>query len=137
MTPRVWTPGFFVIVVVQPIVLIFGVYFAGLFEHPAVSIGMAGWLVRGAMNFAQALQYVVQTGRSLIISFERVFPLTGLRSVESGIDRRVFSVVAIVPSLMSVTPWLAVIIAAIRSARMRRSAAASQLAVLARTKAGH
>ena len=64
------TLGLLVIVAVQPLVLVFGVYFAGLFEHRAVSIGVVGWLVRGAMNLAQALQYAVQTGWSLIISFE-------------------------------------------------------------------
>ena len=101
----------------QPLVLVFGVYFTGLFEHPAVSISVVGWLVRGAMNLARALQYAVQTGRSLIISFERLFPLSGFRSAESGVDYRVFRGVAVVPSLMSVAPWLAVSIAAIRSAR--------------------
>ena len=135
--PRVRTPGLLVIVVVQPLVLVFGVYFASLFEHPAVSISVVGWLVWGAMNLARSLQYAVQTGRSLIISFERIFPLTGLGSAESGIYCRVFSVVAIVPSLMSVASWLAVVIADIRSAGMWRGAAASQPAILAHAKAGH
>ena len=76
LSPRVRMPGLLVIVVVQPLVLVFGVYFTGLFEHPAVSIGVVGWLVWGAMNLARAFQYVVQTGRPLIVSFERVFPLT-------------------------------------------------------------
>ena len=52
-------PGLLVIIVVQPLVLVFGIYFAGLFEHPAVSIGVVGWLVRGAMTLARALQYAV------------------------------------------------------------------------------
>ena len=129
--------GLFVIVAVQPLVLVFGVYFAGLFEHPAISVGVVGWLVWGAMNLAQALQYTVQTGRSLIVSFERLLPLTGLGSAESSVYYRFFSVVAIVPSLMSVAPWLAVIVADIRGARMWHGATASQLAVLARAKAGH
>ena len=105
--------------------------------NTAVSIGVVGWLVRGAMNLARALQYAVQTGRSLIISFERLLPLTGLGSAESSIDCRVFSAVAVVASLMSLTPWLAVSIAAVRSAGMWRGAAASQPTVLARAKAGH
>ena len=70
-------PGLLVIVAVQPHVLVFGVYFVGLFEHPAVSISVVGWLVRGAMNLARAFKYAVQTGRSLIVSFERLFLLTG------------------------------------------------------------
>ena len=53
------TPGFLVIVAMQPLVLVFGVYLAGLFKYPAVSIGVVGWLVRGAMNLARALQYAV------------------------------------------------------------------------------
>ena len=63
------------------------------------------------MNLARALQYAVQTGRSLIVSFERLFPLTGFGSAESGVDCRVFGVVAIVPKIRSVAPWLAVIVA--------------------------
>ena len=63
------------------------------------------------MNLARAVGYAVQTGRSRIVSFEWLFPLTRFRAAESGIDCRVFGVVAIVPTLMSVAPWLAVIIA--------------------------
>ena len=59
LSPCVRTTGLIVIVAVQPLVLVFGVYFAGLFEHPAVSIGVVGWLVRGAMNLARALQYTI------------------------------------------------------------------------------
>ena len=50
--PHVQTPGLIVIAAVQPLVLVFGVYFAGLFKDPAVSIGVVGWLVQGAMNLA-------------------------------------------------------------------------------------
>ena len=135
--PPVRTPGLIVIVAVQPLVLVFGFYFASLLGHPTVSVGVIGWLVWGAMNLARALQYTVQTGRSLIISFERLLPLTGLGSAESGVDCRVFSVVAIVPSLMSVTLWLAISIAAVRSAGMWRGAATSQPPILTRTKTGH
>ena len=78
--------GLLVIVAVQPLVLVFGVNFAGLFKYPVVSIGVVGWLVRGAMNLARAFQYAVQTGRSLIVSFELLFSLTGFGSAESGID---------------------------------------------------
>ena len=59
LSPRVRMPGLFIIVTVQPLVLVFGVYFAILFKYPAVSIGVVGWLVRGAMNLARALQYAV------------------------------------------------------------------------------
>ena len=104
LSPHVRTSGLLVIVAMQPLVLVFSIYFAGLFEYPVVSVGVVGWLVRGAMNLARALQYTVQTGWSLIVSFEWLLPLTGFRSAESGIVRRVFSVVAVVLSLVSVAP---------------------------------
>ena len=72
---------------------------------------MVGRLVRGAMNLARALQYMVQTGWSLIVALEWLLPLIGFRSAKSGIDCRVFGVVAVVPSLVSIAPWLAVIVA--------------------------
>ena len=108
--PRVRMLGLFVIVAVQPLVLVFGIYFAGLFKDPAVSVGVVGWLVRGALNLARALQYTVQTGRSLIVMLEWLLLLTGFGSAESGIDRRILGVVTVVPSLMSVAPWLAIIV---------------------------
>ena len=74
---------------------------------------MIGWLVWGAMNLARMIKYAVQARWARIVLFERLLPLTGLGSAESGVDCHVFSVVAVVPSLMSVTPWLAVIVAAI------------------------
>ena len=77
------------------------------------------------MNLVRAFQYAVQTGRSMIVSFERILPLTGLGSAESGVDCRDFSVVAVVPTLMSVALWLAVIVADIRGAGMWRGATAS------------
>ena len=107
---HVQTPGLIVIIAVQPLVLVFGVYFVGLFEYPAVSVGVVGWLVRGAMNLARALQYTVQTGRSLIVALEWLLPLTRFRSAESSIDRRILSAIAVVPSLVSVVPWLAIIV---------------------------
>ena len=111
LSPRVRTLGLLVIVAVQPLVLVFGVYFAGLFEHPAISVSVVCWLIRGAVNLARAIKYTVQTGRSLILYFVRIFSLTGFRATESGVDCRVFSVVAIVLTLMSVALWLAVIVA--------------------------
>ena len=75
--PSVRTPGLLVIIAVQPFVLVFGVYLAGLFEHPAISVSVVGWLIRGAVNLARAIEYAVQTRRSLIVSFEWLFPLTG------------------------------------------------------------
>ena len=65
------------------------------------------------MNLARAIEYAVQTGRARIASFERLFPLTGFRAIESGIDYRVFTVVVVVAALVSVATWLAVAISGI------------------------
>ena len=48
--------------------------------------------------------------RTQIVSFEWLFPLTGHRATESGIDCRVFGVVAIVGTLVYSASWLAVAI---------------------------
>ena len=74
LSPHVRTPGLLVIVAVQPLVLVFRIYFAGLFKYPAVSIGVVGWLIRGAMNLARTVEYVVQAGRSFVISFVGLLP---------------------------------------------------------------
>ena len=52
LSPSVRTPGLIVIVIVQPLVLVLGIYLAGLLEHPVVSISVIGWLIRGAVNLA-------------------------------------------------------------------------------------
>ena len=85
LSSTVQRSGLLLVVAVQPLVLVFVVYFESLFKYPAVSIGVVGWLVRGAMNLARAFKYAVQTGRSLIVSYERLFPLTGFGSSESGL----------------------------------------------------
>ena len=71
------TPGLLVIIAVQPLVLVLGIYLAGLFEHPAISVSVIGWFVGGAVNLARAVEYAVQTGRSQIVSFKWLFLLTG------------------------------------------------------------
>ena len=68
------------IVAMQPLFLVFGIQLAGLLEHPAFSVGVIGWLIGGAVNLTRAIEYAVQTGRARIASFERLFPLTGLRA---------------------------------------------------------
>ena len=52
LSPSVRTSGLLVIIAVKPLVLVLDIYLAGLFEHPAVSIGVVGWLVWGALNLA-------------------------------------------------------------------------------------
>ena len=103
-------PGLLVVITVWPFFLVFGIQLAGLFEHPTFSVGVVGWFIGGALNLTRAIEYAVQTRRARIVSFEWLFSLTGLRATESGIDCRVFGVVAIVAALMSVASWLAVAI---------------------------
>ena len=60
---------------------------------------------------------MVQTGRARIVSFKWLFSLTGLGATESGIDGRVFGVIAIILTLVSIALGLAVAISGFRSAR--------------------
>ena len=62
LSSSVRTPGLLVIIVVQPLVLVLGIYLAGLFEHPAISVSVIGWFIGGAMNLARVVEYAVQTG---------------------------------------------------------------------------
>ena len=138
LASHVRTPGLIVIVAVQPLVLVFGVYFAGLFKYPAVSIGVVGWLVRGAMNLARALHYAVQVGRFLIISFEWLFPLIGFIASESGINCRILNIVTVNAALLLVATRPATTVPGIRITRvLGHIVATSKPAVLPRTKAGH
>ena len=59
------------------------------------------------------IEYAVQTGRARIVSFKWLLLLTGFRATKSGIDGRVFGVIAIVVMLVSVAPGLAVAISGI------------------------
>ena len=102
----------------QPLFLVFGIQLAGMFEYPTFSVGVVGWFIGGAVNLTRAIEYAVQTGWARIVSFEWLFPLAGLGATESGINYRVFGVVAIVVTLVSVASWLAVVISAIGSARI-------------------
>ena len=53
---------------------------------------------------------MVQTGRARIVLLGWLFPLTGLRATESGIDGRVFGIIAIIVMLVFVASGLAVAI---------------------------
>ena len=64
-----------------------------------------------------AIEYAVQAGRAQIVPFIWLLPLTGLGATESGIDRRVISIVTIVSTLMPVASDLAVAVSGFRSAR--------------------
>ena len=55
---------------------------------------MVGWLVGGAVYLTRVVEYTVQTGRDRSASFEWLFPLTGFRAFESGIDYRILGIIA-------------------------------------------
>ena len=94
----------------QPLFLVFGIQLAVPFEQPTFSVGVVGWFIGGFVNLTRAIEYAVQAGRARIASLERLFPLTGFRATESGINCRVFGVVAVVAALVSVAMWPAVAI---------------------------
>ena len=99
---------------------------------------MIRWFVWGAMDLARMIEYAVQTGRSRIVSFERLLPLTGFGVAESGIDSRIFDIVAIVPMLVSVAPELAGAVFGLGgSCFVGCVCPTSQPTILSRAKASH
>ena len=79
---------------------------------------MIGWFVWGAMNLARAVEYSVQTGRALVILFEWLLPLTGFIASESGINCRVFVVVAANAALLLIATCPATFVLGIRITRV-------------------
>ena len=69
------------------------------------------------MYLAQTVEYAVQTGWSRIISFIWLLLLTGLRAIETGVDRHVLGVGTVASTLVSIALGLAVAIFGFRSAR--------------------
>ena len=65
------------------------------------------------MDLTWTIEYVVQTGRARIVSFKWLFLLTRLGATKSGIDGHVFSVIAIIATLVSVASGLAVAISGV------------------------
>ena len=101
----------------RPFFLVFGIQLAGLFKYPTFSVSVVGCYIGGAMNLAWTVEYAVQTVRARIVFVEWLFPLTGLGATESGIDGRVFGVIAIISTLVYVASGLVVAISGFRSAR--------------------
>ena len=60
---------------------------------------MNGWFVWGAMDLARTIEYAVQAGWSLIVSFIWLLPLIGVGATESGIHCCAIGVVAIASRL--------------------------------------
>ena len=78
---------------------------------------MIGWFVWGAMDLAWTIEYAVEAGWALIVSFIWLLPLAGLGATESGIDRHVINIVTIVSTLMPIALGPAVAILGFGSAR--------------------
>ena len=99
---------------------------------------MIGRLVKDAMNLAGPIQYFVQTGWTILVSFEQLLLLFGSRAAESGVDRRVFCIFVVISMLVFVASWLAVAVFGFEGARVAIAIAAmSQPTVFSRAKAGH
>ena len=99
---------------------------------------MIGLFVGGAMNLARKIEYAVQAGWSLIVSFVRFLPLAGLGAAESGIDCGVVGIITITSAFVSVTSELTVTVLNLRGACLTGCVfATSQPTILTRAKAGH
>ena len=70
------------------------------------------------MYLAQAVEYLVQTGRALSISFEWLFPLTGFVATESGINCRILVAVAVNTALLFVPTQPVAFVLGIRITRV-------------------
>ena len=79
---------------------------------------MVSWLFGGAVYLAQAVEYLVQIGRTRSSSFEWLFPLTGFRASESGIDCRILNIVAVNTAFVFVTTRPAISVLEVRTARI-------------------
>ena len=69
------------------------------------------------MYLARAVEYLVQIGRTRSGSFEWLFPLTGFRASESGINCRILSVVSVNEVLVLVATRPAIVVLGIRITR--------------------
>ena len=99
---------------------------------------MIGWFVRGAMNLARTIKYAVQAGWARIVLLEWLLPLTGLRAIESGVDRCILGVVTVVSAVVSIAPRLVFVALNFRGAGVACIVfATGQPTILARKKAGH
>ena len=67
------------------------------------------------MYLARAIEYLVQVGRALSLCFEQLFPLTGFRASESGIDCRIFSIITVNAALVLVATRPAIAVIGIRT----------------------
>ena len=79
---------------------------------------MVSWLFGGVVYLARAVEYSVQIGQTRSSSFEWLFPLTGFRASESGIDCRILTIVTINVAFVLVATRPAIAVLDIRTARI-------------------
>ena len=79
---------------------------------------MVGLFFWGAMYLARTIEYAVQTGRARDVSLKWLLPLTGLRAVESGVDRRVFGIIIVTSTLVFVASGPAAAVSGFRTTRV-------------------
>ena len=77
---------------------------------------MIGWFVWGAMYLARAIEYAVQAGWSLIVSFVWFLPLVGLGATESSVNCNVVGIITSASAFVSVMLELAVVIVSLGGA---------------------
>ena len=68
------------------------------------------------MYLARAVEYSVQIGRTWSSSFKWLFPLTGFRAFESGVDCRILIVIAVDAAFVFVSTRPAIAVLSIRTA---------------------
>ena len=89
-----------------------------MLEYPTIPVGVVGWLFGGAVYLSRAVEYSVQIGRTRSSSFEWIFPLTGFRASESGIDCRILNMIAVNAAFVFVATRPAITVLEIRTARI-------------------
>ena len=90
------------------------------------------------MYLARAVEYSVQTGRAPRIPFEWLFPLTGFRASESGINCRILNIVTVNAALLLVVTRPATTVPGVQITRvLGHIVATSKPVVFSRAKVGH
>ena len=118
--------------------LVFAIYLAGLLKDPAMSVGMVGRFVWGAMYLAWTIKYAVQARWSSAVPFIGLLSLAGFGAAESGMNCGVIGVIAIASSFVSVALELAGAAFGLGGACLVGCVyTVSQPTVVSHTKAGH
>ena len=119
LTPGVRLPILFVIAIIGwPLHLVFDIKLADLLKNQTTPVGVIGCFNGGAMNLAGSIQYLVQVGWTIPITFEWLLPLTGFRATESGVDHHVFGIFIVASTLVFVASWITVAISSFGGARV-------------------